>query len=470
MSVEFTPLGSKAEKYASEIREIYLVLNISLAVIFIACADDRMRRKSNPLLLPIVILSASAAFPLQISAQEPAPTGKLNAPQLLRSARESLAYTTKAARNAGEKLSPENASAKPFLLSLKKINSALDDADTGLKAKTPEFFKALDSARSAVAEMQATWDLTGSDDKDVMAGAKKLGGDIIALQENYSPIAVRRKKGGELTADEKAKFAKIQAQQTALDKKLAALAAKYKNDRALGAGVKKIRSKASRIAKAKPSAASYTGAIDLLSTIAGLIAGYSYYVPASARSEWITVSSMPSSWSYQSFYESYSYEWSSVEESVEIYDSESIEVSETEIEEEETYLEDASVEMTEEEETEVAEESEEVSEEEINADDLESEQEEVAEAEEEEEMAPEEESAEDPGADSEGTEESDESGDEAAGDDASEDVADDGGDGGSADDSAEEVTDDGGEEVADDGGDDDGGGDDGGGDDGGGEE
>ena len=139
--------------------------------------------------LPAVViytLTAISALPLSSRAEPPKPVGKQNAGQLLQSAQESLAYTTKAARNAGEKLSPDNAAAKPFLLSLKKINSALDDASEGLKEKKPEFFKAIDAARSAVAEMQATWDLTGSDDKDVIAGAKKLGGDIIALQENYS--------------------------------------------------------------------------------------------------------------------------------------------------------------------------------------------------------------------------------------------------------------------------------------------
>jgi len=420
------------------------------------------------------VLFAALAYPPQTFAKEPTPVGKQNAGQLLQSAKESLAYTAKAARNAGEKLSPETPTAKPFLLSLKKINDALGDADTGLKEKNPEFFKAVDAARSGVAEMQATWDLTGSDDRNVMAGAKKLGGDIIALHENYSPLAARRAKGGELTAAEKAKFNKIQAQQAALDKKLAALAAKYKNNKALGAGVKQIRNKANRIAKAKPSVASYTGAIDLLSSIAGLIAGYSYYVPASARSEWVTIESVPSSWSYQSVYEEYSYEWSSVEESVEIYDSESIEVSETEIEEEETYLEETSVEMTEEEETEVAEESEEVSAEEINADDLESEQEEVAEAAEEEEMAPEDEATSDADAGSEAVDESDEGGDAGAAEESSgeEESADEGAAEESADESA---ADEGGEEAAaeeapDDGGGDDGGGDDGGGDDGGGDD
>ncbi|MEY4299190.1 MAG: hypothetical protein RIR25_426 [Verrucomicrobiota bacterium] len=334
------------------------------------------------------LLTTISALPLPAQAKEPKPVGKQNAEQLLQSAQESLAYTTKAARNAGEKLSPENASAKPFLLSLKKVNSALDEAGTGLREKKPEFFKSLDAARSAVAEMQATWDLTGSDDKNVIAGAKKLGGDIIALDENYSPIAARRAKGGDLTAEEKTKFFKIQAEQSTLDKKLAALAEKYKDNKALSAGVNQIRSKAKRIAKAKPSVASYTGAIDLLSAITGMISGYSYYVPASARSEWVTVETLPSSWSYESAYEEYSYEWSSTEESVEIYDSESIEVSETEIAEEDSYLEETDFDLTDDQESQVADASDEIAEDEISDDDLESEQEEVEQAEDEEEMAP----------------------------------------------------------------------------------
>lgn len=416
------------------------------------------------------VLFAALAYPPQTFAKEPTPVGKQNAGQLLQSAKESLAYTAKAARNAGEKLSPETPTAKPFLLSLKKINDALGDADTGLKEKNPEFFKAVDAARSGVAEMQATWDLTGSDDRNVMAGAKKLGGDIIALHENYSPLAARRAKGGELTAAEKAKFNKIQAQQAALDKKLAALAAKYKNNKALGAGVKQIRNKANRIAKAKPSVASYTGAIDLLSSIAGLIAGYSYYVPASARSEWVTIESVPSSWSYQSVYEEYSYEWSSVEESVEIYDSESIEVSETEITEEESYLEENEFDLTEEEETEVAEDGSEIAEEEINAEDLESEQEEVEQTEEDEELAPADESA-DETEEVAAEEEADAAGDEAVEEESSteEDAgmgsADDGSSEGES--SEEPIDDSGSEEDSGDGGSDDGGADDGGGDDGG---
>lgn len=390
----------------------------------------RMKRSYHPLVV-FSILTAVSALPMPAQAEPPKPVGKQNAEQLLKSAQESLAYTTKAARNAGEKLSPENANAKPFLLSLKKINTALDGADAGLKEKKPEFFKAVDAARSGVSEMQATWDLTGSDDKNVIAGAKKLGGDIIALQENFSPLAARRAKGGDLSAAEKAKFTKIQAEQAALDKKLAALAAKYKNNKALSAGVKQIRSKANRIAKAKPTVASYTGAIDLLSSIGGLIAGYSYYVPASSRSDWAAIETLSSSWlSYESVYEEYSYEWSSAEESVEIYDSESFEVSESEMTEEESYLEETDFDLSDAEESEVADESDDISEEEVNADDLESDQEEVEQADEAEEMAAD-----------------DDSGDDSTVDDAS--------------------SDDGDDSASDDGGD--GGGDDGGGDDGGGE-
>ncbi|MBU3666012.1 MAG: hypothetical protein FGM15_09090 [Chthoniobacterales bacterium] len=420
---------------------------------------------------------------------KPKPVAKQDAAALLTSAQKALAYTTKATRNAGEKLSPKNPSAKPFLLSLKKINDALDHAEAGLAAKDPKFFKALDQARAAVSEMQVTWDLTGSNNKDVVAGAKQLGGAVIALQTNYSPLAARRSKGGELTAAEKARFAKIKAQQSALDKKIAALAAKYKSDPALSAGLQKIRGQSARIARSGNTVSAFTDALDLLATIGGLIAGYSYYMPPAGRNEWVMIESAPSTWNYETYYEETTYEWSSVEEYVAVYDEESVEVSAEEVAEEETYLDENEFEMTDAEEDAVAEESNEIPADEVASDEMESQQEEVAEGEEEEAMTADEgetggeeeavetadsdggedagdeamESADDSGeqADSEAADEpSDDAGDESAEESGGDGMDDAGADGGDA-----------GEDTgAEDGGGDDGGADDGGGDEGGGEE
>ena len=359
--------------------------------------------------------------------KKPAPAGKQDAAELLATARKALAFTTKAARGAGEKLAPTNPSAKPFLLALKNVGIALDEAQDGLTAKDPKFFKALDDARAGVAEMDATWDLTGSDNKDVVAGAKMLGGAVIALQTNYSPLVARRAKGGELTAAEKTKFAQIKSQQADLDKKLSALAAKYKSDRALNAGIRKIRDDAARIAKAPPTVNAYIDSLGLLSTVAGLVRGYSYYVPVSARSAWATIETLPSTWGYETYTTDYAYEWSAVSTDVAVYDAASLAVTDAEVSQQESYLEENAFEMSDQEEAAVAEDSADIPADEIASDDLESEQEDV----------------------------------EDAADDESMDAAD---DSGSADDSAE----DGGmDDSSDDSGGDDGGGDDSGGDDGG---
>ena len=359
--------------------------------------------------------------------KQPAPSGKQDAAELLATARKALAYTTKAARGAGEKLSPQNPSAKPFLLALKNVGKALDEAQDGLAAKDPKFFKALDDARAGVAEMGATWDLTGSDNKDVVAGAKMLGGAVIALQSNYSPLVARRAKGGELTAAEKAKFAKIKAQQAELDKKLAALAAKYKNDRALSAGIRNIRDDSARIAKAPATVNAYIDSLGLLSTVAGLVRGYSYYVPVSARSAWTSIETLPSTWSYESYTTDYAYEWSAVSTDVAVYDAASLAVSDAEVAQQESYLEESAFDLSDQEEAEVAEDSADISDEEIASDDLESEQEDVEDAADDESM----DAADDSGDDSADGSSMDDSGGDGGADDSG---GDDGGDSGGGDD------------------------------------
>ena len=385
-----------------------------------------MKAFHSSLLCAAALCAAINAHAAKSDEAKPKPVAKQDAAELLANAQKALAYTTKSARSAGEKLSPANPAAKPFLLSLKKVNDALDKADSALAAKDPKFFKALDDARAAVAEMQVTWDLTGSDNKDVIAGAKKLGGAVIALQTNYSPAAARRSKGGELTAAEKKQFAQVKAQQTALEKKVASLAAKYKSDPALAAGLKKIRSESARIAKSSDSVAAFADALDLVSTISGLIAGYSYYVPASGRTEWTTVSSMPSTWSYETYYQGSSYEWSSVSKEVSVYDEESVDVSAEEMQQEEAYLDENNFDMTDAEETAVAEQSDDISADEVADDEMESDQEQVAEAEEDSAM-----SADDDSGGDDSSMDSDDSGSDEAADSSSDDG---GGDDGAGDD------------------------------------
>ena len=302
--------------------------------------------------------------------------GKQDAAQLIDDAKKALAFTIKSSRAAGKELAANNPAAKPFLQSLQKVNKALDVAKGGLEAKDKSFFRGINDAKAGVTEMGVTWDLTRSQDEDVIAGAKKLSGSVSALQENYNPLSQRKAKGGDLTESELKHFQELKAQQTALEKKLKALASKANDDTALDAGLKEIYRKSRAIARAPVTVSAYVDSVDLLATLQGLIGGYDYYLPSSERQEWETVSTYSESWESYYSYESYEYNWSETEESVEVYDDYSVDISSEEMEQEEEYVDDTSFEMNEEEITEVADESEEISDDEVADDEMQSVQEE----------------------------------------------------------------------------------------------
>ena len=357
------------------------------------------------------------------SSTQPKPTGQQTAAQLLADAKKALAYTVKAARADGQELSATNPDAKPFLLALQKVSKSLDDAQKSLAAKDPEFFKAIGHADSGVSQMQATWDLTKSNNADVIKGGRALSGAVDALHSEYGPMAERKIKGGALTDSEKQNFTKIKSAQPTFRKELGRLYAQSKKEPALELGLRKLSKRSMEIEKAPDTVAGYAGAMDLMSSLSGLLHGYSYYAPPSKRKSWGALTKSTSSWSSYAYSSDSGYNWSYTETPVDVYDSYDTDISDEEVTAEENFVEETSFEMTEQEETEVAEESDEIPQEEVNDNEMESEQESVDESEDTSDMGAEDE------------------GDEASSD-----------------------------EMGDDGGGDDGGGDDGGGDDGGGDE
>lgn len=318
-------------------------------------------------------------------ASKPEPTGKQNAAQLLDNAQKALAYTVKSARTAGEELDAKNPSAKPFLQSLQKIGTSLNAAEQALAAKDKSFFQAISDAQAGVEEMQITWDLTKSNDAGVIKGGRALGGAVSALHNDYGPTAQRKAKGGELSAAELANFQKLKAGQSDFRKKIHTLLAGFKKDPALEAGLRKLNKRSQEIEKSPGTVDAYAGALDFLSTISGLLNGYSYYVPAAQRKSWNSLIRAADSW--EVYYTPGSdYDWSYTETPVEVYDSYDLEVTSEEMASEEAYIEDSSFEMSESESEEVAEESSEITEDEAQDSEMESEQEDMDEQEDAEDM------------------------------------------------------------------------------------
>ena len=233
-------------------------------------------------------------------------------------------------------------------------------AKSGLAAKSNDFFKGIAEARQAEEQMKVDWELTDSKNNQVIENGKKLGHAIALLRTDFSKEAARKKKGGELTAKEKAEFDKIKAQQKVLLAKIAKLEAGAKKDKALEKGLREMKKHADHIVKEPITLDAYIATLYLLDVQAGLIRGYEYYVDKPWRADYLVLVDWVHTYetSYYEWETSVSYDWALVDTTVDIDYSEEVAVSESvsdeEISSEEAYAENESFDMSEAEEEEVA--------------------------------------------------------------------------------------------------------------------
>src|SRR4051812_47154727 len=174
------------------------------------------------------------------------PTTKADAKTLLHDARKALAAMVKDAQ-ADQGLDPKTAKNKPFWKSTQSVAKNLKTADKGLSAKTNDFFKGVEGARKAGEELKVNWQLTDSKNKAVIDSGRTLDHALSALRQDFSKEAARKKKGGPLTAEEKAAFEKIKAKQKELLGKIDKLQASATKDKALEKGLSEIEKQANKI-------------------------------------------------------------------------------------------------------------------------------------------------------------------------------------------------------------------------------
>jgi hypothetical protein len=409
------------------------LLRLLVCLSLVGFAVARVTRATTP--------KPKAASALKTAAHKPSankPSGKkANAKTLMTDSKKALAAMVKAAR-ADKGLDPKVPKNKPFWKSTQQVAKGLKTADKGLASKSNDFFKGIREARQAEQQLKVDWQLTDSKNKAVIDNGKKLGHSLARLRTEFGKEAARKKKGGELTAQEKAQFEKLKGQQKDLLAKLKKVQGQSQKDKALGKGLKKIESQANRIINEPMNLKTYLATLYLLDQQAGLIRGYKYYVDKAWRGDYLLLDNIVNT--YDTFYYDWgtgvTYDWAYVDTPVDIYEHEDVEVTDPitddEITSEESFAENEPVDMSEAEQEEVA--AEEDNDAEVDSDDTADDD------------------SMDDGADEEGEEASDDGGDEDDG-------------GGDEDDGGDEDggDDDGGD---DDGGDDDGGDDDGGGDDG----
>jgi hypothetical protein len=291
------------------------------------------------------------------SAQKKGTEQKADAKTLLDDANRSLAAMIKAAR-ADNGLDPKKPKNKPFWKSTQLIAKNLKMAKTGLTAKSDDFFKAIAEARQGEEQLKVDWGLTDSKNKQVIENGKKLGHAIALLRTDFSKEAARKKKGGELTAKEKAEFDKIKAQQKELLAKIAKLEAGAKKDKALEKGLREMKKQAEHIVKEPVTLDAYIATLYLLDVQVGLIRGYEYYVDKPWQADYLVLVDWAHTYetSYYAWETSVSYDWALVDTSVDIHEDVDISesVSDEEISSEESYVENESFDMSDAEEQEVA--------------------------------------------------------------------------------------------------------------------
>lgn len=335
---------------------VRLLLCLSLSVFAVARAIS-----------PSKGLSATAK-----TAQKKETGQKADAKSLLHNAKKATAAMIKNAK-ADKDLNPKKPKNKPFWKSVHLVAKNLKTAETGLAARSNDFFKGIADAREAEAQLKVDWQLTDSKNKKVIEDGKKLGHALAMLRTDFSKEAERKKKGGELTEKEKAQFEKIKAQQKDLLAKVKKLEGEAKKDKALEKGLAELKKQAEHIIKEPVSLDAYIATLYLLDLQAGLIRGYEYYVDKDWRKDYLVLVDYTKTYDtwYSEWATTVSYDWAYVNTSVDIAEGEDVDVSDDvsdqEISSEDSYAENESFDMTEAEEDEVA--ADEDSDPEVEADD-----------------------------------------------------------------------------------------------------
>jgi hypothetical protein len=311
-------------------------------------------------LLLSIFTVARASKPAHTPAPDtktPPTARKADAKTLLNDANKALAAMIKAAR-ADKGLDPKTPKNKPFWKPTQLVAKNLKLAQTGLQAKSNDFFKGIAEASQAEQQMKVGWQLTDSKNSKVIENGKILGNAIESLRTNYSKEAARKKQGGELTAKEMAEFEKIKAQQKDLLAKVSKLEKSAQKDKALANGLSEIQKQAERITRQPATLDAYIATLYLLDRQVGLIRGYEYYVDKPLRADYVGLVEWIAGYDtwYYTWYDTVSYDWAWVDTSVDIYQDVTVSesVSEEEISSEESYAESESFDMSDTEEEQVA--------------------------------------------------------------------------------------------------------------------
>ena len=224
-------------------------------------------------------------------AGKPAAGKQVNGRQLLAESKKAIGGILKTAKASGGKLDPKNKKQAPFFGGLKALQASLADSEKKMQAKDKKLFANLSKGSTALAQVKTAWPRVGVKDAKIDGYLGKLDNSYSALRSRYGAEGPRAKEGKELSAKEKANFAKIKAQQADYKKKLAAMQAKakQKGDKGMEAQLNRLIAQSEKVANAPDTTDAFLTAMLLLDYQQGEWAAYSYYVGPEYRADWVAV-------------------------------------------------------------------------------------------------------------------------------------------------------------------------------------
>lgn len=183
--------------------------------------------------------------------------GQADARALIGHAQSAVGQVVRAAQSDPQ-LDAGKSEAKPFWEAMKGVNESLDKAETGLSLQDQTFFSNLASARALVIQAEVAVTMNGGGSAAVQSSMKTLSELVARLDDNFSKESVRAKQGNKLTKTERQQLDRLKKQQRDLMKKLDQVDRNAaKNNKAMQAGIKKMREQSKKIKRARRNASGF---------------------------------------------------------------------------------------------------------------------------------------------------------------------------------------------------------------------
>ncbi len=196
-------------------------------------------------------------FAANLLADSHEAAGQADAKALISHAQQAVGQAVRAAQ-ADPQLDAGKSEAKPFWEAMKGVNESLDKAETGLSLQDQTFFSNLAAARAQVIQAEVAVTMNGGGSAAVQSSMKTLTALVTRLDDNFSKESVRAKQGGKLTKTERQQLDRLKKQQRDLMKKLDQVERNAaKNNKAMQAGIKKMREQSKKVRNARRNTAGF---------------------------------------------------------------------------------------------------------------------------------------------------------------------------------------------------------------------